>query len=150
MLNLIIDIQYYNQLTSVKIGYLLTTWVESHDCIVGSGANLLRSHVLLKFSAEQLLALNWLQAQVYVVWFSPKVKYRFEDFFLHWFKVHCLKSIKNVYTYFNKGCLRNRALVFESHCLVVTQAKHCIVFCVSMTKSKSNLYWNRCIWEPHF
>ena len=50
-----------------------------------------------------------------------------------------------IYTYFNKGCFGNRALVFESHCLVVTQAKHCIVFCVSMTKSQSNLYWNRCI-----
>jgi len=37
-----------------------------------------------------------------------------------------------IYTYFNKGCLGNRALVFESHCLVVTQAKHCIVFCVSL------------------
>jgi len=47
---------------------------------------------------------------------------------------------------FNKGCFRNRALVFESQCLVVTQAKHCIVLCVSITKSQSNLYWNRCIW----
>ena len=32
-----------------------------------------------------------------------------------------------MYTYFNKGCFGNRALVFESHCLVVTQAKHCIL-----------------------
>ena len=43
-----------------------------------------------------------------------------------------------IYTCFNKGC-------FGNHCLVVTQAKHCIVFCVSMTKSQSNLYWNRCM-----
>ena len=50
-----------------------------------------------------------------------------------------------IYTCFNKGCFGNRALIFESYCLVVTQAKHCIVFCVSMTKSRSNLYWNRCI-----
>ena len=47
-----------------------------------------------------------------------------------------------MYTYNSFG---NRALVFESHCLVVTQAKHCIVFCVSMAKSQSNLYWNRCV-----
>ena len=51
-----------------------------------------------------------------------------------------------VFTYFNKGCFGNRALVIESHCLVVTQAKHCIVFCVSMTKSQSNLYWNS-VWS---
>ena len=49
------------------------------------------------------------------------------------------------YTYFNKGCFGNHALVFENYCLVVTQAKHCIVFCVLMTKSQSNLYWNRCM-----
>ena len=50
-----------------------------------------------------------------------------------------------VYTYFNKGCFGNRALVCESHCLVVSQAKHFIVFRISMTKSQSNLYWNRCM-----
>ena len=49
------------------------------------------------------------------------------------------------YTYFNKGFFGNHALVFENYCLVVTQAKHCIVFCVLMTKSQSNLYWNRCM-----
>ena len=54
-----------------------------------------------------------------------------------------------MYTYFNKSCFGNHALVFESHCLVVTQAKHCIVFCISMTKSQSNLYWNRCIPSFH-
>ena len=40
-----------------------------------------------------------------------------------------------MYTYFNKGCFGNCDLVFESHFLLVTQAKHCILFCVSMTKS---------------
>ena len=36
-----------------------------------------------------------------------------------------------IYTYFNKGCFGNHALVFESYCLMVTQAKHFIVvFCV--------------------
>ena len=50
-----------------------------------------------------------------------------------------------VYTYFNKGCFGNRALVFERYCWVLTQAMHFIVFCVSMTKSQSNLYWNRCM-----
>ena len=54
-----------------------------------------------------------------------------------------------MYTYCNKSCCGNHALVFESHCLVVTQAKHCTVFCVSMTKSQSNLYWNRCIPSFH-
>ena len=54
-----------------------------------------------------------------------------------------------MYTYFNKSCFGNHALVLESHCLVVTQAKHCIVFCISMTKSQSNLYWNRCIPSFH-
>ena len=53
---------------------------------------------------------------------------------------------RDIYTCFNKGCFGNRALIFESYCLVVTQAKHCIVFCVSMTKSQSNLYWNRCMY----
>ena len=32
---------------------------------------------------------------------------------------------------------------------MVTQAKHCIVFSVSMTKSQSNFYWNRCIPSFH-
>ena len=50
-----------------------------------------------------------------------------------------------VYIYFNTGCFGNRTLVFESHCLVVTQAKHFTVFCVSVTKSQSNFYWNRCM-----
>ena len=54
-----------------------------------------------------------------------------------------------MYTYFNKSCFGNHALVLESHCLVVTQAKHCIVFCISMTKSQSNLHWNRCIPSFH-
>ena len=40
-----------------------------------------------------------------------------------------------MYTYFNKDCFGNYDLVFESHFLVVTQAKHCILLCVSMTKS---------------
>ena len=40
-----------------------------------------------------------------------------------------------MYTYFNKDCFGNDDLVFESHFLVVTQAKHCILLCVSMTKS---------------
>ena len=40
-----------------------------------------------------------------------------------------------MYTYFNRDCFGNDDLVFESHFLVVTQAKHCILLCVSMTKS---------------
>ena len=47
------------------------------------------------------------------------------------------------YSYFNKGCLGNCALVFESHDCYSSKAF--IVFCVSMTKSQGNLYWNRCI-----
>ena len=58
------------------------------------------------------------------------------------FSLWCPQPLYKIYlyTYFNRGCFGNRALVFESNSLVVTQAKDCIVLCVSMTKSKSNLY----------
>ena len=57
-------------------------------CLAGIGANSSRS-LVIKLSAAQLLAFNWLQAQVYVFhqlvlksqWPSPKVNYRFVDFF---------------------------------------------------------------------
>ena len=35
-----------------------------------------------------------------------------------------------IYTYFNKGCFGNHALVFETYCFMVTKAKHFIVFCL--------------------
>ena len=34
-------------------------WPESHDRIMGSGANSLRPRAFLKFSADELLAFNW-------------------------------------------------------------------------------------------
>ena len=41
-------------------------WPVSRDRIAGSGANSSRAGVFFKFSADQLLAFNWSQAQVYV------------------------------------------------------------------------------------
>ena len=52
------------------------------------------------------------------------------------------------YTYFNKGCFGNRALVFESHCLVVTQAKHCIVFCVSLWPNPKATFLEIGVYDP--
>ena len=46
--------------------------------------SLIEIRCYLDFSADELLAFNWSQAQIYVfqvMWFSPKVKYRFLDFF---------------------------------------------------------------------
>ena len=83
--NLLIDIHI---MVNWQLSSLGISWLESNECIAGSGANSSRSIVIM-LSAAQLLAFNWLQAQVCVFhelvlksqWPSPKVNYRFVDFF---------------------------------------------------------------------
>ena len=83
--NLLIDIHI---MVNWQLSSLGISWPESNECIAGSGANSSRSTVIM-LSAAQLLAFNWLQAQVCVFhqlvlksqWPSPKVNYRFVDFF---------------------------------------------------------------------
>ena len=84
--NLLIDIHI---MVNWQLSSLGISWPESNECIAGSGANSSRSIVIM-LSAAQLLAFNWLQAQVCVIhqlvlksqWPPPKVNYRFVDFFV--------------------------------------------------------------------
>ena len=74
-------------------------------------------------------------------------------YILIWLQTFLTLEISSIYpphvpihTYFNKGCFGNRALVswkplFGGHS---SKALHCILRFI-MTKSQSNLYWNRCI-----
>ena len=96
--NLLIDIHI---MVNWQLSSLGISRPESNECIAGSGANSSRSIVVM-LSAAQLLAFNWLQAQVCVfhqLVNGPHLKLTIDLWIsLQWFQVHCLKYFINAET----------------------------------------------------